>query len=164
VVLALGANLGDPAATLPAAVAALGALPELSGVTASPLLRTDPVGGPPQPDYLNAVVRATTTASPRRLLRACAAVEASFGRDRSREQRWGPRTLDVDLITYGRLVAADEELALPHPRAAGRAFVLVPWAQLAPDDVLPGAGRVGDLATALADGQDRGPDAGAGAA
>jgi dihydroneopterin aldolase / 2-amino-4-hydroxy-6-hydroxymethyldihydropteridine diphosphokinase len=159
VVLALGANAGDPAAALASAVAQLAEAPELEGLVASPVLETDPVGGPAQPDYLNAVVRATTTASPRDVLRACQRVEGAHGRDRRTEERWGPRRLDVDLVTYGRLVAADDgdpaagvpALALPHPRAAGRAFVLVPWALLAPDDVLPRAGRVGDLAAALGD-------------
>ena len=151
VVLALGANAGDPAAALRSAVAALAALPELSGAEVSAVAETDPVGGPPQPDYLNAVVRALTTASPRRLLAACAAVETAHGRDRAVEERWGPRTLDVDLVAYGALVAADATLAVPHPRARERAFVLLPWASLAPDDVLPGAGRVGDLAAALGD-------------
>lgn len=159
VVLALGANADDPAAALASAVAALAALPVLAEVTASPVLETDPVGGPPQPDYLNAVVRATTTASPRDLLRACQGVEAAHGRDRHAEERWGPRLLDVDLVAYGRLVAADggdpaagvPALVVPHPRAAERGFVLVPWARLAADDVLPGAGRVGDLAAALGD-------------
>ncbi|WP_092862780.1 2-amino-4-hydroxy-6-hydroxymethyldihydropteridine diphosphokinase [Quadrisphaera sp. DSM 44207] len=148
VVLALGANAGDPAAALRSAVAALAAQPGVTGVRASSVLETDPVGGPVQPRYLNAVVRASTTLSARAVLAACRRVEAAHGRDRSREQRWGPRTLDVDLVAHGDLAAADEELAVPHPRAAQRAFVLVPWAELAPDDVLPGAGRVGDLAAA----------------
>jgi len=151
VVLALGANAGDPPRALRACVAALAALPELSGVEVSAAVETDPVGGPAQPDYLNAVVRATTTASPRALLAACHAVEAAHGRDRAAEVRWGPRALDVDLVAYGALVAADAELAVPHPRARERAFVLLPWASLAPDDVLPGAGRVADLAAALGD-------------
>jgi dihydroneopterin aldolase/2-amino-4-hydroxy-6-hydroxymethyldihydropteridine diphosphokinase len=160
VLLALGANLGDRAAVLRSAVAALAAQPGLAGVEPSPVVESAAVTPPgadgDQPDYLNAVVRARTALSPQELLRACQRVEAAHGRDRSREGRWGPRTLDVDLVRYGDLLAGDARgagdpvLQLPHPRAAERAFVLVPWALLAPDDVLPGAGRVGDLAARLA--------------
>lgn len=136
VVLALGANLGDRAATLRAAVRQLA---DTSGITVSAVsdpVETDPVGGPDQPDYLNAVVVARTTLAPDQLLAACHAVEAAHGRERL--VRWGARTLDVDVVAYGEPGAAGEvvsgapELTLPHPRAHERAFVLAPWHQLRP--------------------------------
>ncbi|MFP3713310.1 2-amino-4-hydroxy-6-hydroxymethyldihydropteridine diphosphokinase [Puerhibacterium sp. TATVAM-FAB25] len=138
VVLAIGANLGDPQTTLRQAVVDLDARPGLEVVDVSPLARTAAVGGPDQPDYLNAVVLARTTLSARGLLRACQAVENAHGR--VREEHWGPRTLDVDVVAYGALVAADDELEVPHPRAHERAFVLVPWTEVQPDAVLPGLG------------------------
>ena len=136
VVLALGANLADPARTLDAAVTALSQLPGLQLRAVSPVFATAPVGGPAQPDYLNAVVLALTTLSPRDLLQACQAIETDHGRERS--VRWGPRTLDIDLVAVGAPGAPDEvvqsepELTLPHPRAHERAFVLAPWAALDP--------------------------------
>ncbi|MGQ7295247.1 2-amino-4-hydroxy-6-hydroxymethyldihydropteridine diphosphokinase [Quadrisphaera sp. KR29] len=159
-VVALGTNLGDRAAVLDAAVRDLAATDGLEVLGASGVVETTAVGLPgadPQPDYLNAVVRLRCALSPRDLLRACRAVEAAHGRDaavRAAEQRWGARTLDVDVVTCGALVAADDAaepaLAVPHPRARERAFVLVPWARLAPDDLLPGAGRVADALADLA--------------
>lgn len=151
-VLALGSNVGDRAATLRSAVAALRAVEGLDGVTASPAYETPPVGGPAQPEYLNAVVLATTTLTPRELLRAAQSVEARHGR--VRDVRWGPRTLDVDVVAYGDLVSSDAELTLPHPRARERGFVLVPWAALEPDAVLPGptGGSVRELAARSDDG------------
>jgi dihydroneopterin aldolase/2-amino-4-hydroxy-6-hydroxymethyldihydropteridine diphosphokinase len=138
VVLAIGANLDDPQTTLRQAVVDLDGQPGLQVVDVSPLARTAAVGGPEQPDYLNAVVLARTTLSARGLLRACQAVEDAHGR--VREERWGPRTLDVDVVAYGALVAADDELEVPHPRAHERAFVLVPWTEVQPEAVLPGLG------------------------
>lgn len=145
-VLAVGSNLGDRLASLQAAVAALAAEPGLEVTAVSPVVETDPVGGPEQDDYLNAVVLIRSMLSPRSLLAACHRAEATRGRERG--IRWGPRTLDVDIVTYGSLVSRDDELALPHPRAHERAFVLVPWALLQPDAVLPGpgGGRVAALA------------------
>ena len=135
-VLGLGGNLGDRAATLAAAVAELGATPGIEVRVVSPTVETEPVGGPEQPDYLNAVVLARVTLSPRQLLRACLAVEAAHGRRRT--VRWGPRTLDVDVIDVAGIVADDPELTLPHPRAAGRRFVLEPWLAADPAAVLGG--------------------------
>lgn len=166
-VVALGANLGDRAGSLASAVRALAAVEGLEVASCSEVVETDAVGLPgsaPQPDYLNAVVRLRCALSPRQLLLACRAVEAAHGRDaavRAAEPRWGARSLDVDVLAYGVLVASDEPagappaagapqtLTVPHPRAAQRAFVLVPWARLAPDDRLPGAGRVADALAAL---------------
>lgn len=136
-VLALGANLGDPAATLDQAVQDLAAQPGLEITGTSPRAVTAAVGGPEgQPDYLNQVLTVSTTLSPRGLLHACQAVEQAHGR--TREVRWGPRTLDVDVIVYGELTQEDPVLTLPHPRAQERAFVLAPWSWLDPQARLRG--------------------------
>ena len=142
-VLALGTNLGDREATLRSAVAALVAIDGVEVAAVSPVVETDPVGGPEQPDYLNAVVLARTTLSPRGLLAAAHQVEDRHGRERI--ERWGPRTLDVDVVDYDGLVLAADDLQLPHPRAAGRAFVLAPWLAADPAATLPDAGRVAEL-------------------
>ncbi|EWT07381.1 2-amino-4-hydroxy-6-hydroxymethyldihydropteridine pyrophosphokinase [Intrasporangium chromatireducens Q5-1] len=132
VVLALGSNLGDRGETLHSAVDVLAARPDITVAAVSPVVETDPVGGPAdQPPYLNAVALARTDLAPDALLRVLHEIEAEHGR--TREIRWGARTLDLDLIQYGRPGSSDEvcsetpELTLPHPRAAERAFVLVPW-------------------------------------
>ena len=138
VVLALGANLGPATDTLRAAVAELAGVPGLEVTRVSPLARTAAVGGPEQPDFLNTVVLARTTLAPRELLRVCQAIEQTHGRER--HERWGPRTLDVDIIVYGSVLAVTDDLELPHPRAHQRAFVLRPWAQVEPEAVLPGLG------------------------
>ncbi|HUX70966.1 MAG TPA: 2-amino-4-hydroxy-6-hydroxymethyldihydropteridine diphosphokinase [Cellulomonadaceae bacterium] len=153
VVLALGSNLGAPQDTLREAVAALAEVDGLEVVQVSPLARSAPVGGPEQPDYLNAIVLARTTLAPRALLRVAQAIEAVHGRERV--ERWGPRTLDIDLIVYGSTLAVTDDLELPHPRAHERAFVLQPWAQIAPDAVLPGLGG-GPVAALAATAPDRG--------
>jgi dihydroneopterin aldolase/2-amino-4-hydroxy-6-hydroxymethyldihydropteridine diphosphokinase len=152
VVLALGSNLGAAQATLRDAVSALARVRGLTVVDVSPLARTAAVGGPDQPDYLNAVVLARTTLSARDLLHATQEIEQAHGRERL--ERWGPRTLDVDLIVYGSTLAVTADLELPHPRAYQRAFVLEPWAQVAPDAVLPGLGG-GPVAALAATAPDR---------
>lgn len=156
VVLALGSNLGDRAGMLAGAVLALAAVPGLMLDAVSPVVETDPVGGPDQPDYLNAVVLARGTLSALALLHACQDVEEWHGRQRSAP--WGPRTLDIDVLSVGDLVADTATLDLPHPRAHQRGFVLVPWLSVSPDAVLhdaSGSRRVADLVTPLraADGQ-----------
>ncbi|MCV2394993.1 2-amino-4-hydroxy-6-hydroxymethyldihydropteridine diphosphokinase [Actinotalea sp. M2MS4P-6] len=138
VVLALGSNEGPSQETLRRAVNELAALPGFEVTAVAPLARTAAVGGPPQPDFLNTVVLGRTTLSPRALLHACQTIEAAHGR--RREERWGPRTLDVDLIVHGSTTGVTDDLELPHPRAHERAFVLQPWAQVDPDAVLPGLG------------------------
>jgi 2-amino-4-hydroxy-6-hydroxymethyldihydropteridine diphosphokinase len=110
---------------------------------ASPVYETVPVGGPPQPNYLNAVVLADVTIPSRELLDRLHEVEAAF--DRVRIVRWGPRTLDVDIITVAGERSDDPDLTLPHPRAHERAFVLAPWHDADPDGVLPGYGPVAGL-------------------
>jgi len=134
VVLALGSNLGDGAPTLGSAVAALAATPGLTVTAVSPVVRTEPVGGPEQPPYLNAVVLGVTALAPLELLAACVRVEQAHGRTRS--VRWGPRTLDVDVVDYAGVVSRAAELTLPHPRAAQRAFVLAPWLAVDPGATL----------------------------
>ncbi|WP_433498477.1 2-amino-4-hydroxy-6-hydroxymethyldihydropteridine diphosphokinase [Sphaerimonospora sp. CA-214678] len=143
VVLSLGSNLGRRIDYLQGALDVLFDAPGLTFVAVSPVYETDPVGGPEQGPYLNAVVIAEGMQDPRALLERAQGVEAAFGR--RREERWGPRTLDVDLIAMGGMVSDDPELTLPHPRAHERAFVLVPWAQIDPDAVLPGHGPIAAL-------------------
>ncbi|WP_336921287.1 2-amino-4-hydroxy-6-hydroxymethyldihydropteridine diphosphokinase [Aquipuribacter sp. SD81] len=138
-VLALGANLGDPYATLHQAVLDLAAVDGLEVLEASPVVDTAPVGGPEQGRYLNAVLLVRTTLSPRALLHACQDVEKAHGR--TRRIRWGARTLDVDVVALREadgtpVVVAAPDLDVPHPRAGDRAFVLAPWAAVAPDDRL----------------------------
>ncbi|GAB3886019.1 2-amino-4-hydroxy-6-hydroxymethyldihydropteridine diphosphokinase [Terrabacter terrigena] len=136
VVIALGTNLGDRGQTLVDAVASLTALPGLTVTAVSDIVATDPVGGPEQPEYLNAVVVARSLLHPHDLLAELHRIESDHGR--TREIRWGARTLDLDLIQYGQpgghreVVSDDPELTLPHPRARERAFVLVPWSDADP--------------------------------
>lgn len=147
VVLALGSNLGDRLELLQGAVDALADTPGLRVVGVSPVYETDPVGGPDQPDYLNAVVVAEGRLSARTLLERAQAVENAFGR--VREERWGPRTLDVDVVAVGDLEVREPDLEVPHPRAVERAFVLVPWLDVDAAAVLPGAGPVAALVERL---------------
>jgi 2-amino-4-hydroxy-6-hydroxymethyldihydropteridine diphosphokinase len=149
--LALGSNLGDRLATLQRAVDLLDALPGVEVRRSSRVYETEPVG-PPQPAYLNAVVEVRTDLGPRELLEACLAVEAELGRVRA--ERWGPRTLDVDVLTYEDRTVDEPDLVVPHPRMHERAFVLVPLLELDPDPRLPGGRRVRDLGSP--------PDAGIG--
>ncbi|MBO3751853.1 2-amino-4-hydroxy-6-hydroxymethyldihydropteridine diphosphokinase [Streptosporangiaceae bacterium NEAU-GS5] len=142
-VLGLGGNLGSRIDYLQSAVDALFDAPGLTFVAVSPVYETDPVGGPAQDPYLNAVVIGETMLDPRTLLDRVHGIEDAFGR--TREERWGPRTLDVDLIMVGDLRCDDGELTLPHPRAHERAFVLVPWAAADPAAELPGHGSVAAL-------------------
>ncbi|MFG1946084.1 2-amino-4-hydroxy-6-hydroxymethyldihydropteridine diphosphokinase [Nonomuraea sp. NPDC048826] len=147
-VLALGSNLGRRFQTLQGAVDALFDAPGLEFVAASPVYETDPVGGPEgQRPYLNAVVVAETTLEPHTLLERAQSTENAFGR--VRDVRWGPRTLDIDLIVVGEEVCADEDLTLPHPLAHDRAFVLLPWVRADPEAELPGKGRVAELLAGL---------------
>ena len=112
------------------------------------LYRTAPVGGVEQPDYLNAVVAGRTELSASDLLALCQRIEQAHGR--TRDVRWGPRTLDVDVLRFGDVVSDDPRLTLPHPRAHERAFVLVPWFEVDADASVPGRGRVADLLGAVA--------------
>ncbi len=136
-VLALGSNLGDRANMLRSAVSALEAMPGVEVTAVSAVFETAPVGGPAQPDYLNAVVMVSTELSAQDLLDTCHRVEAAH--DRQRGVHWGPRTLDIDMIRYGGLISSMPDLSLPHPRAAQRAFVLAPWLSIDPEATLPWA-------------------------
>lgn len=131
--LSMGSNLGDREQNLRGALAGT---PDL--VAVSPVYETDPVGGPPdQGPYLNVVVELETDSSPRELLEICRSLENAAGRVRT--VRWGPRTLDVDVLLVGDLVVADEDLVVPHPRLWDRRFVVAPLADLDPDLVTPEA-------------------------
>ena len=143
VVLALGSNLGERLDTLQGAVDALFDAPGMDFVAVSPVYETEPVGGPPQPDYLNAILIAETVLSARTVLERAQGAEVAF--HRTRETAWGPRTLDVDIITIGDETRDDADLVLPHPRAHERAFVLAPWHDIDPGAEIPGRGRVADL-------------------
>jgi 2-amino-4-hydroxy-6-hydroxymethyldihydropteridine diphosphokinase len=148
VVLALGSNIGDRLANLQDGVDHLASAPGLRLRAVSAVFETTPVGGPAQPDYLNAVLLADSELPARSILDHCQAAERELGR--VRKERWGPRTLDVDLIACDDEVSSDPVLTLPHPRAHERAFVLAPWLDVDPAAHLVGFGSVADL-LALAD-------------
>ncbi len=154
--LALGSNVGDRAGFLVAAVRDLASVPGLHLVAASSVYETRAVGGPAQDPYLNAVVVIETALSAQAVLDAAQVVEAAHGRIRA--ERWGPRSLDIDILVLGEETSDDPVLTLPHPRAHERAFVLVPWSEVDPDAVIPRWGSVlallGELSSAdLADVQ-----------
>lgn len=138
--IALGANLGNPAATVRAAFAALANLPESRVVRTSSLYRTAPVGITEQPEFVNAVAELATTLAPEALLNALLEVEQRFGRVRAEKN--GPRTLDLDVLLYDQRLVDLPHLTLPHPRLHLRAFVLYPLAEIAPGLRLPGRGSV----------------------
>jgi 2-amino-4-hydroxy-6-hydroxymethyldihydropteridine diphosphokinase len=141
--LGLGSNLGDRLELLQAAAQALDREPGLRVAASSRVWQTAPVGGPPQPDYLNAVLRVETDLTARELLAACQRVEAELGRVRA--ERWGARTIDVDVLLFDDLVVEQPDLVLPHPRLAQRAFVVLPLLELEPDAVLPDGRALEDL-------------------
>ena len=145
-VLALGSNLGDRQDILQGGVDAIAGIGGVRLTGVSPVYETVPVGGPPQPDYLNAVVLADVTIPSLDLLDRLHEIEAEF--DRVRVVRWGPRTLDIDVISVSGERSDDPELTLPHPRAHERAFVLAPWHDLDQDAELPGYGPVAALLAA----------------
>ena len=150
VVLAVGSNLGDRLGTLQGCVQAIGGLPDTDVLAISPVYETAPVGGPAQPDYLNAVLIVSTALPPLDLLAATQGIEAEFGRVRPQgAERFGPRTLDIDVISYAELRSDDPVLTLPHPRAHERAFVLAPWHDVDAGASLPGRGPVADLLAGL---------------
>ena len=146
VLLALGGNIGDVEPTLRAAVDALTRITGIDVIATSPLYASAPVGGPPQPNVLTAVVRISTILSPREVLLACQGIEMVHGRERHEVN--GPRTLDIDIIDFDGAQGSTTDLTLPHPRAHERAFVVVPWARIEPNAALPGAGPIAPLAFA----------------
>jgi 2-amino-4-hydroxy-6-hydroxymethyldihydropteridine diphosphokinase len=152
-VLALGANLGDRWAALQGAIYELDQDPAIDINSISSLYETDPVGGPEQPVYFNAILSLDTSLSAHDLLSAAHEIENSW--HRTREVRWDARTLDIDLITYGALIYSDDILTVPHPRAHEREFVLVPWLEIDPDAELPGRGPVAGLTASNSSGAVR---------
>ena len=151
-ILALGSNLGERNDTLSTAVADLVDPPEVRLLGVSPVVQTKAVGGPEgQPDFLNMVMAVETTLTPMELLKHCHSVEQKH--HRTREVRWGPRTLDVDVIVFGDVTSDDPVLTIPHPRAAERAFVLYPWSLLEPHATLGGR-SVAELAAVADDMPD----------
>lgn len=144
-VVALGANSDDPKAAIERAIALLGETTNLTAV--SSLYLTKPVGGPPQPDYVNAVCIIDSELPARELLHLLQGIEKSMGRTHT--EHWGPRVIDLDLISYGELLSKDEELTLPHPRAHARRFVLEPWAEIDPEAVLLTHGPIGEILAQL---------------
>jgi len=140
--VALGTNLGDRLEQLRAAVRLLAETDGVDVVRSSRVFETEPVG-PPQPAYLNAVIEVRTTLAPRELLEAAQAVENSLGRERA--ERWGPRTIDVDILTFDDRTVEEPDLEIPHPRMHERGFVLVPLAELDDDPMLPGGRRLAEI-------------------
>jgi 2-amino-4-hydroxy-6-hydroxymethyldihydropteridine diphosphokinase len=137
-VIALGSNLGNRELNIDSAIAELAKIIEITHLSTNH--ETDPVGGPEQPKYLNAIAIAEAELEPEELLTAMLDIENKLGR--KREVHWGPRTLDLDLITFGDEVIDSEFLVLPHPRAHERRFVLEPWLEIEPDAYIPGIGKV----------------------
>jgi len=140
-VVSLGANIGDLKANLDLAVALLREATDVIAV--SSYLQTKPVGGPEQPDYLNAVAIVESELPAKDLLAVLNGIETAMGR--TREIHWGPRVIDLDLVQYGGLLVSDEKLTLPHPRAHERRFVLAPWFEIEPEAILLTHGRISDL-------------------
>jgi 2-amino-4-hydroxy-6-hydroxymethyldihydropteridine diphosphokinase len=140
VVLALGSNAGDRLASMQAGIDDLAAAGGIDLQRVSAVFETSPVGGPDQPDYLNAVLLATSALPCGEVLRLAQVAEHAQGRVRT--VRWGPRTLDIDIIACGDEISDDPVLTLPHPRAHERAFVLAPWHDVDPGATLPGLGSV----------------------
>ncbi len=144
-VVALGANIGSPREQMNVAIALLREATEVRAV--SSYFVTKPVGGPEQPDYLNAVCILESELPALDLLAVLQGIEKSLGRER--DVRWGPRTIDLDLIQYGSLLSAAVELELPHPRAHERRFVLEPWFEIEPDAILLTHGKISELLAQL---------------
>jgi 2-amino-4-hydroxy-6-hydroxymethyldihydropteridine diphosphokinase len=144
VYIGLGGNLGDAVGRLRLARRAINAIAGVREMAFSSLYRSAPMGPADQPEYLNAVMAVATTLAPLDLLRELQAVETAFGRVRIGE-RWGPRTLDLDILLYGSETLSGERLTVPHPGLAEREFVLYPLQEIAPDLEIPGKGRLADL-------------------
>ena len=144
-VVALGANIGNPEEQMDVAIAMLKAATDV--IATSSYFVTKPVGGPEQPDYINAVCTLESELPALDLLALLHGIEKSLGRER--KEKWGPRTIDLDLIQYGPLLSKAEELELPHPRAYERRFVLEPWHEIEPDAILLTHGKISDLLAQL---------------
>jgi 2-amino-4-hydroxy-6-hydroxymethyldihydropteridine diphosphokinase len=144
-VIALGANIGNPKENLDLAITLLREATDL--VSVSKYYATAPVGGPEQPDYLNAVCIIESELPAVDLLSLLHGIEKTLGRERI--EHWGPRTIDLDLIQYGSLLSNSQELALPHPRAHERRFVLEPWHEIEPEAILLTHGKISQLLAQL---------------
>ncbi len=146
-VLSLGSNLGDREATIRSAVAAIAAIPEVTMLRASGLVESAALTlrgvDDTAPAYLNATVAIRTALAPEDLLTALNAIEVENGR--MRDERWGDRTLDIDIVAMGALRHSSDRLEIPHPRAADRAFVVIPWLEIEPTAAVPGVGRIDQL-------------------
>ena len=136
--IGLGGNVGDVRSTFDQAIALLSESGTVQITARSSDYRTPPWGVTDQAPFVNAVMAVTTTLAPHDLLALAAACERKLGRDRARERRWGPRTIDLDLLAYDDLVLIDRDLILPHPHLFERAFVLVPLAEIAPEQIIAG--------------------------
>jgi 2-amino-4-hydroxy-6-hydroxymethyldihydropteridine diphosphokinase len=137
VYLGLGSNLGDRSASLAEAIRQLNDSPHVEVTCVSSVYETAPVGVSDQPQFLNLVAAASTTLTPHELLDRCLEIEQSLGR--IRRERWGPRTIDIDLLIHGDMTIADDRLTLPHPRMVERSFVIIPMAEIAPDLEIAGS-------------------------
>jgi 2-amino-4-hydroxy-6-hydroxymethyldihydropteridine diphosphokinase len=155
--IALGGNVGDVRATFQKAIANICGMTQAALLARSSDYTTPPWGDLDQAPFINACIEIDTPLDPHALLFALQKIEARFGRDRARERRWGPRTLDLDLIAYDNVSLQKPELTLPHPRLFERAFVLVPVAEIAPDRVIGGRSVAAALATVSTDGIERLP-------
>ena len=138
--IGLGSNLGESLATLENAIQSLNQTTGITLINHSDWYRTKPVGGPPQPDYVNACALLKVELDPHKLLETLLEIEQKFGRER--KERWGARTLDLDLILYDDLILDTPNLQIPHPRMSERAFVLVPLAEIAPNWIEPVSGKI----------------------
>lgn len=146
----LGGNVGAATTTLRAAIGDLSALPDTQLLRASRLYRTPAWGMEDQPDFVNAVAMLETQLAPQALLEHLLAIERIHGRSRNADLRWGPRTLDLDLLLYGDAVIDEPGLHVPHPQLHKRAFALQPLVEIAPETVIPGIGRASDALAAMA--------------
>jgi 2-amino-4-hydroxy-6-hydroxymethyldihydropteridine diphosphokinase len=158
VLIALGGNVGDVRQTFRKAIANICGMAQAALVARSSDYATPPWGEEDQDRFVNACIEIDTSLDPHALLYTLHKIEKKFGRDRSKEKRWGPRTLDLDLIAYDDAVLDKPELTLPHPRLFERAFVLVPLAEIAPDRVIAGRTPAAALAAVSAAGIERLPD------
>ena len=157
VLIALGGNVGDVRATLVRAITLISLQTEGTLLARSADYETPPWGGIPQPPFINACIRMEIAREPRALLATLHEIERELGRDRTVERRWGPRTLDLDLLVYDDVAVESPDLTLPHPRLFERAFVLVPLAEIAPDRVIGGKTVAAALAAVSTEGIRRLP-------
>ena len=152
VLIALGGNVGDVRGTFPKAIANICGMAQAALLARSSDYATPPWGDEQQDAFINAVIEIDTALDPHALLFTLHKIEKKFGRDRAHEQRWGPRTLDLDIIDYGGESLTTPDLTLPHPRLFERAFVLVPLAEIAPERMIAGQTPLAALATLTTDG------------